>query len=147
MGLWKAFSAGGLTALLSGIIQVKQAAEANTSAVSGLGEDLAQFSELTAGAIAGKQDKPAAVACTIPTTGWAKDGAEIYPCYYDLPAEGVTASDCANVVIRSENYNTAVACGLCQTNETRAGCIRFRSVKAPGAAINAEYWLEQGKEQ
>lgn len=114
--------------------------------VSDLGEDLAQFSEVTADSVAAKQDKPTAVSCTIPTTGWGKDSTAGYPNYYDIAASGVMDKDRAEISLNSAGVAAAVNCGLCPTCETLANKIRVRSMTIPSAAIAAEYWIEQGKE-
>ncbi len=93
-----------------------------------------------------KSDKPAAAAATIPTSGWVSDSSVSgYKYRYDLTAAGVTANDFAVVAIAPASQNTAVYCGLCPTNETFAGEIRFRSAGIPSAAISVKYWIEQGK--
>lgn len=144
MGLWKAFSTDGLAALLSGITQVRRTAEANTSAVSSLGGDLAELSTLTAQGLAGKQDKPSGKSVTIPAAGWASDSTAGYPQYYDLAVSGVTAKDRAKVDLAPEAQSTAAACGLCPTCETLAGKIRLRAAKVPTTAMAAQYWIEKG---
>ena len=146
MKKWKAFDGPSFAALLSSLARIKGTADANASAVSGLGEDFAELSELTAKDVAKKQDKPAAVSCSIQTTGWAKDEMAGYPNYYDLPVEGLTAKDKAEINLAPSSMSAAVECGLCQTCETLAGKLRLRSVSVPTKAIAAEYWIEQGKE-
>lgn len=140
------FDKGGLDLLLSKIAQIKQTADGLSSAVSGLGEDLADFSESTAVSVAKKQDKPQATSCTIPTTGWASDETAGYPNYYDLPVTGLTAKDWVEITLAPAGVSTAVQCGLCQTCESLAGKVRLRATSVPSAAIAAEYWIEQGKE-
>ena len=54
MWKWKAFDPQSWAALLSSLARLKGAADENKSAVSGLGEDFARLSELTAKDIAGK---------------------------------------------------------------------------------------------
>ena len=93
-----------------------------------------------------KADKPTAVSCTIPATGWKEDGTAGYPQYYDLPISGVTASDRAEVTLAPSGLETAAKCGMCQTCETMNGKIRLRAARVPEAAIAAEYWIEKGKE-
>ena len=99
-----AFSPGGLRALISSVLQVKQTADGASSAVAGLGEDVAEMARLTAAELAGKQDKPAAVPVTIPATGWGSDSTSGYPKYYDISAAGVTAA----INIMSHNPSTSV---------------------------------------
>ena len=66
--------------------------------------------------------------------------------HYDIAAEGVTASDRAEITIAPGSLGTAKACGLCATNETMAGKIRVRAINIPAEAISAEFWIEDGKE-
>ena len=47
-----AFSPGGLRALISSVLQVKQTADGASSAVAGLGEDVAEMARLTAAELA-----------------------------------------------------------------------------------------------
>lgn len=94
-----------------------------------------------------KADKAQAVSVTIPASGWESDAAiAAYPNYYDIPVTAVTAADRATVTVAPNSQATAIACGLCPTNETLAGKIRIRSASVPAATISAEYWIEQGKE-
>jgi len=143
---WKAFDGKSWTALLSSLARIIGMADANASAISGFGEDFAELSKLTAKDVAKKQDKPAAVSCSIPTTGWAKDETAGYPNYYDLPVTGLTAKDRAEITLAPSSIAAAVKCGLCQTCETLTGKIRLRSVSVPTKELTAEYWIEQGKE-
>lgn len=141
---WKAFDLKSWAALLSCLTRIKGAADENSSAVSGLGEDFAALSELTARELAGKQDKLDGVLVTIPADGWDSDSTETYPKYYDIAATGITASDRASVDIAPASMSTAVACGLCQTTETLDGKIRIRAVSVPTASMTANYWIEKG---
>lgn len=112
----------------------------------------------------GKANKASSVSISIPTSGWAllnedlgdepegdvevdrDDGLSTYPYYIDIPVEGVTAVDRASVTLAPGSYRTAVACGLCPTNETIQGAIRLRAASVPETAMEAEYWIENGKE-
>lgn len=95
-----------------------------------------------------KQDKPASTAITIPASGWSTtdESLDEYPYHYDIPVTGVTALDRAEITLAPGSANTATACGLCPTNETFAGYIRIHSVQIPDADMEAEYWIENGKE-
>ena len=93
-----------------------------------------------------KANKTNAVGFTIPTTGWNTDGSTDYPYYFDILVEGVSANDRAEITIAPGSLGTAKTCGLCVTNETMAGVIRVRSTSVPAAAIEAEYWIADGKE-
>ncbi len=92
-----------------------------------------------------KADKPAAVSCVIPVSGWGSDSTAGYPKYYDIAVNGVTAKDRADVTLAISGLETAIKCGMCKTCETMTGKIRIRAVSVPTAAIAAEYWIEQGK--
>ena len=59
-----------------------------------------------------KADRAQSVAITIPATGWASETGGDYPHYYDIAAEGVTASDRAEITIAPGSLGTAKACGL-----------------------------------
>lgn len=92
-----------------------------------------------------KADKSEGVAVVIPTTGWAKDSGA-YPYYYDIPAEGVTAKDRADLALAPASIAAAAACGVCPATETLAGVIRVRAAKTPEAEMSGEYWICKGKE-
>ena len=92
-----------------------------------------------------KLDKPEIVAATIPATGWKSDGAAGYPYYYDLAVAGITAADIATVTLSPASVSAAVACGMCPTNETIAGAIRFRANEPPTRAVAVEYEIAKGK--
>lgn len=72
-------------------------------------------------------------------------GAE-YPSYCDIAVSTITAADRVDIAIAPNSMATAIACGLCPTNQTLAGKIRVWARTVPDAAISAEYWLNQGKE-
>ena len=91
-----------------------------------------------------KADKPLGVVFSLPASGWEEDAAaEAYPMYYDF----ATAKDRASVVLAPASQATAIACGLCPTNETIAGKIRFRADTAPAEAISAVYYLDEGRSE
>ena len=126
---------------------LRACAEAAKNYASGLVGELAQTVTEAIGELESvKAKKAAAVAITIPTTGWKSDSSGDYPHYYDIAAEGVTASDRAAITIAPGSLGTAKTCGLCATNETMAGIIRVRSTSIPAAEIAAEFWIEDGKE-
>ena len=94
-----------------------------------------------------KADKSVSVSFVIPASGWVSDTTVAdYPYRYDLSVSDITALDKATVSIAPNSMSTAIACGLCPTNETLAGKIRFWSKSVPAKDISAEYWIEQGKE-
>ena len=64
-----------------------------------------------------------------------------YPYYYDLPVTGITASDIAYASVQPASQAAAQACGLCASNDTRAGCIRFFAVNVPSAEIAINFWI------
>lgn len=95
-----------------------------------------------------KADKPLGVEFILPVSGWEEDTtAEAYPMYYDLAVADVTAKDRATVVIAPASQATAIACGLCPTNETIAGKIRFRADMPPAKDISAVYYLDEGRSE
>lgn len=143
---WKAFEPGGLSALLSKIVQIGQTADGNTSAVSDLAGDFVTLTKLTEKELGGKRDKGKAVACVLPASGWEQDETESYPYYYDLKADGISAKDRVAITLSPADIGIAVKCGLCPTCETLENKIRLRAASAPTGAIAAEYWAEQGKE-
>lgn len=145
MWKWKVFGPQSWAALLSSLARLKEAADENSSTISGLGEDFARFSELTAKDVAGKQDKPKGISCTIPATGWEKDETENYPNYYDMQVIGVTAKDRVEITLAPAGFDAAAECGLCPTCESLADKVRLRAASVPSADIAAEYWIEQGK--
>ncbi|MCI9508022.1 MAG: hypothetical protein HFF62_15910 [Oscillospiraceae bacterium] len=57
MTQWKIFGGQAWAALKSSLKSLKEAVDGNTSAVSGLGMELAEMAETTAAALNGKQDK------------------------------------------------------------------------------------------
>lgn len=91
-----------------------------------------------------KADKSEGVAVVIPTTGWSQDSG-VYPYYYDIPAEGVTAKDRADLALAPASIAAAAACGVCPATETLAGVIRVRAAKTPEAEMSGEYWVMKGK--
>ena len=92
-----------------------------------------------------KADKSTPIDITIPTSGWQSDSTADYPSYFDINVTGVTVKDRASVDIKRASRDAAAACGLAY-NETLAGKIRLRAASAPTEAIQAQYWIEQGKE-
>lgn len=92
-----------------------------------------------------KLDKPEIAEAAIPVTGWSSDETAGYPYYYDLAVTGVTAADIAVVTLPPASVSTAIACGMCPTNETIAGAIRFRAAEVPGQAVAVEYEIAKGK--
>lgn len=122
-------------------------AEAAKNYATGLFGELAQTVTEAIGELNSvKANKAEAVGITIPATGWQSDSGGDYPHYYDITAEGVTASDRAEITIAPGSLGTAKTCGLCATNETMAGKIRVRAINVPTEAISAEFWIEDGKE-
>ena len=68
MTQWKIFGGQAWAALKSSLKSLKEAVDGNTSAVSGLGMELAEMAETTAAALNGKQDKPVSYThLTLPT--------------------------------------------------------------------------------
>lgn len=96
-----------------------------------------------------KANKPLAVSVTIPTTGWQTDSTEgaVYPQYYDIPVEGVTAKDIPQVCIARASEAAANACGMSRTCETVTGAIRLWAGSVPTTAILAEYVIDEGRNE
>ena len=92
---------------------------------------------------AAKLDKPSNVSASLPASGWTLDANDTsgYPYYYDLAVTGVTANDVAHVNINYTSQKAALECGLCPTNNTIAGYIRFFAVNQPASAISIDYWI------
>lgn len=131
------------------IEQLRACAEASKNFVNGLiGEVAGTVADALEELDTVKSDKSEAVAFTIPTTGWAEADDEVmeYPYYYDHPVTGLTAKDRATVTIAPQSVNIAREVGICTANETIAGAIRLRSTTVPTEAMQAEYWIDQGKE-
>lgn len=103
-----------------------------------------------------KADKGSAVQLTIPATGWILDEPNeeaedseiemLYPYHRDVPVQGITAKDRADVMIAPTSMEAARNCGLCNSNDTMAGKIRFWAVAIPSTAIKAQLWIGKGKE-
>ena len=93
-----------------------------------------------------KAAKPLAVTATLPAEGWKKDSVSAYPYYYDLPVAGVSGKDIASVSLAPGSMSAAIGCGLCPTNETVAGAIRFRANEIPAGVIAVEYEIAEGSE-
>lgn len=75
---------------------------------------------------------------TVPTEGWAEDGAGFF---VDVPLEGVTGDMTPFAALAPESLEAARACGLSQTCETREGAVRFWAEKAPGIPLAVELLL------
>ena len=73
-----------------------------------------------------KADRAQSVAITIPATGWASETGGDYPHYYDIAAEGVTASDRAEITIAPGSLGTAKGCAR-QTRRWQAKFVSGQS--------------------
>lgn len=100
-----------------------------------------------------KADRGMSVPVTIMASGWKlPDGqttpaaTDVYPYFYDLKVDGVTALDRASISVAVGSLEDAALCGLCPTCETGNGVIRLWSAGVPGKDITAQYWIEQGAE-
>jgi len=111
----------------------------------------AELAETTVAALTelseNKQSLPLHGTTTIPISGWLNDNTAKYPYYYDIAITGVTARDCAAVAVVPSSLEIAKACGLCPVSESMAGKVRLRAINVPTAAIQAEYWIEKGKDE
>lgn len=93
-----------------------------------------------------KADKGEAVKFYIVPVGWNSDSNTMYPKYCDISIIGVTEMDRAHITISPNSFDVAISCGLCPINETLSGKIRVRANSIPSTAIEAEYWIDKGKE-
>lgn len=146
MGKIRAFTPGGLQTLLSEIVQIYVMAGGNTSAITKLGEELAEFAGLVTEELRGKRDNAWSASCVLPASGWVRDGPDGYPYRLDVQVEGITARDRAEVILEPPSQETALKCALCPSCETLDGLIRFWATSIPAADIAAEYWIEKGRE-
>ena len=92
MTQWKIFGGQAWAALKSSLKSLKEAVDGNTSAVSGLGMELAEMAETTAAALNGKQDKLTA------GSGIAIDGGVISVSGSAVFAIGTTAPEDTNLL-------------------------------------------------
>ena len=92
---------------------------------------------------AAKLDKPSNTSTVLPVSGWVFDANDTsgYPYYYDLAAAGVTVNDVAHVNINYTSQKAALECGLCASNNTLAGIIRFYAARQPSSQISINYWI------
>ncbi len=92
---------------------------------------------------AAKLNKPENTSAVLPVTGWQKDANDTsgYPYYYDFAVNGVTANDIAHVNIPYSSQAAASECGICPSNSTIAGFIRFYAMSVPTQAISISYWI------
>ena len=75
--------------------------------------------------------------------GWIYDDENEtgYPYYYDLPVAGVTENNMAVASVPFASQNTAQACGLCPSNNTLTGYVRFYTVAVPSTEIAINLWI------
>lgn len=95
-------------------------------------------------AVGGKMDKVKTVSVIITTTGWQSDDDEKHPFYYDIPVPEATAYDRADVHIKPDSAEAALAAGFDAKTQTGDGYIRIRAERAPTAVISAEYQIFGG---
>lgn len=100
--------------------------------------------EQLAAAVDTKIDKIKTVSVMITTTGWLSDDDSKYPFYYDIPVPEATAYDRADVRIKPDSAEAALAAGFDTKTDTREGYIRIRAKSAPTAVISAEYQIFGG---
>ena len=74
------------------------------------------------------------------TEYWVYDN-ETETYYYNLPVTGVTADNMAIVNVPLASQDTAQACGLCSSNNTLAGYVRFYTVTVPSEEIAINLWI------
>lgn len=126
--------------------QLRQCAEKSRGYASGL---MVEFAEATADAIeeidTKKADKASALVVSMQAGQWEKDPSGDYPYRYDIPAQGITPNDKADIVILPDSLSTARDCVLCPVSQTLDGCIRIRSARAPQDTIKIQYWINKGR--
>lgn len=112
--------------------------------------EIAELAETTVAALTELQEntQPAPLhgTATLPVSGWNHDNTAGYPYYYDIAIPGVTDRDFAAINFAPSSLEIARACGLCSVNESMAGKVRLRAITVPTAAIQAEYWIQKGKD-
>lgn len=112
-------------------------------------ELISQIAEATSSALtevhALKADRFEAVSFSVPTLGWETEEMGQYKYYIDIKVDDITAKDLVTVNISPVGQVTAIACGLCPTNETLQGLFRLRAEAIPNSEISAEYWVMSGK--
>ncbi len=92
-----------------------------------------------------KADKFEAISFSIPSSGWVAEEMGQNKYYIDIKVDGITAKDLVTVNISPVGQVTAIACGLCPTNETLQGVVRLWAEAIPTSEISAEYWVMSGK--
>lgn len=130
--------------MLTTMEQMRMASERSLSAASDVAKAAAEAIREALDIL--KADKPKATTISIAADGWVASESTVYPYQYDIEIEDITANDRAVITIDPESVDTAVACGLCPSNESMAGLVRLYSVSVPESSIAAEYWIETGKE-
>jgi len=156
----KIFDNSGLTALGTVIKRLKQTADGNTSAVSGLSNELSELASQIStvlsevnGALealeSGKQDKAGFKTVALPVSGWSentdsetRDAGYAYA--HTVIDAQATVDDIAETIIFVQSMNTAAACGLCTTADVLAGKIRYYAVDIPTTEIIAQVRLIKG---
>ncbi len=66
-----------------------------------------------------------------------------YSLCWDQPVSNVTENDRVIAVVEPGSIAAAAECGLCPTNYTLAGAIRFWAKTMPGSNIRVNYWIEK----
>lgn len=130
--------------MLTTMEQMRMASERSLSAASDVAKAAAEAIREALDIL--KADKPKATTISIAADGRVASESTTYPYQYDIEIEDITANDRAVITIDPESVDTAVACGLCPSNESMAGLVRLYSVSVPESSIAAEYWIETGKE-
>lgn len=92
-----------------------------------------------------KADRTAAIPVVIPAVGWTLDGQQ-KDYWYDIPIEGLSERDRADIILAPGSLVTAKSCGLSITCTSMAGKIRIRAFAVPERSLQAEAWITEGKE-
>lgn len=154
----------GLPALCNHISSIKRTAEQSGSAVSALAQATAESMEEIEGILSEKQDVVEPITVTIPTVGWSRDeqqettpdiedGVEAvgqpetdYPYWYDIPVEGITDKDRADVIFGYRHIKEASSYGICPVSESGEGFVRIRSVVIPQNDLPAIISVKKGRD-
>lgn len=155
---FKLLDFNGLKTLSAIIKQIRTAADDNSSAVSGLGDDVQELTSQLAAALSEVEsclteldNVKANIAIrkdlSLAADGWVEaedEDAIEYPYKYALPIADVTENSRADAVLDASSAEIAAYCHMSTTTETVAGSVIFRSRTVPEAAITGQLYITQG---
>ena len=129
-----------ISALQTDLVQAQATANAAQTAADEAKEtaDAAVQSakEYTDTVAADKADKPVNAFVLIQTTNWESDD-NTYPYYYDIPIEGVTSADRADVFFAADSEEAAKKCGFGTGVTTSDGAVKIRAKHIPETVLSA----------